>query len=43
MQELEEWLIEAYDAGEHVAWLPMSDQYREKFNSSKAWEFFYQN
>ena len=36
----DEWIAEAQDAGMHVVWLPLSDEYRAKFDSSKAWDFF---
>ena len=35
-------MTEAKNAGMQIAWLPLSDQYRAKFNSTDAWSFFNQ-
>ena len=42
-REYDTWMTEAFNAGLHVAWVPLSDEYRQKFDSDKAWEFFTSN
>ena len=36
----EDWIDWADDADLEVAWVPLSEESRQKFDLSKAWQFF---